>query len=416
MTTRSGPAPWGAARSARRWGTFGVPVVVGALTVAGTAGAALGQPAARPIDVLAMVLLLTGPAALLARRRHPPVVVAVAAAAAGCYLAAGYPYGPVFLPAVVALGSAVLHGRRRTTYLVAAAAVVALLVLHLVRLGVAGVAASTSTWTALFAWVSGLAAVVAGCEWWRARRERGAQALRVREETQRRQGVEERLSIARELHDALGHHVSLINIQAGVALALFDRDPDQARTALAAIKGSSRELLGEMRSTLGVLRGVDEDPARAPVAGLDRLPLLVAEHRTAGLEVDLHLALHHGETDGDVVVPPSVEHAVFRIVQESLTNVRKHAGVTRAAVRIGTEGDRLIVEVTDPGRGPTAGSDEGRGLVGMRERAAALGGTLTTGRPADGGFGVRAELPLTHGTAADATGPASATPAGGRAP
>src|SRR5690606_14649033 len=174
---------------------------------------------------------------------------------AGTYLTLGYPYGPVFLAALVALCSAVLAGHRRSAYVVTGLAFAGLLVVHLVRFpdeplplfGAGG-------------WLSSLAIVIAVCEWWRARRERQAQERLAREEAERRRGSEERLRIARDLHDSLGHHVSLINVQAGVALHLMDDDPEQARSALAAIKKSSGELLREMRATLGVLRGVDEPP------------------------------------------------------------------------------------------------------------------------------------------------------------
>jgi signal transduction histidine kinase len=261
MGTAERPGWWGGPLS-----TVVLPLAVGAFTVVGTSRAAEDQPFARPLDALGVVLLLTGAAALVLRRRYPAGVLAVAAAAACAYLGLGYPYGPVFLAGLVALCSAVLAGHRTGAYLVTGAAFAALLTLHLVRFpdqplplfGAGG-------------WLSSLAVVIAVCEWWRARRERLAQQRLAQEETERRRGSEERLRIARDLHDSLGHHVSLINVQAGVALHLMDDDPEQARTALAAIKQSSGELLREMRATLGVLRGLDEGPPRAPVAGLARL-------------------------------------------------------------------------------------------------------------------------------------------------
>jgi signal transduction histidine kinase len=362
--------------------TVVVPLAVGAFTVVGTFGASRGQPFARPLDALGVALLLGGAAALVLRRRYPAAVLGVAAAVAACYLLLDYPYGPVFLAGLVALCSAVVSGHRRSAYLVTGVAFAGLLVLHLVRFpdqplplfGAGG-------------WLSTLAIVIAVCEWWRARRERLTQERLAQEEAERRRGSEERLRIARDLHDSLGHHVSLINVQAGVALHLMDDDPEQARSALAAIKKSSGELLREMRATLGVLRGVDEGPPRTPVAGLARLDDLLTENRSAGLPVELEVAGAPRE------LPPSVDHAAYRIVQESLTNARKHAGPVRAVVRLRYADDGLSIQVDDDGRCNGAAPSGGNGLPGMRERAGALGGTLTAGRRADGGFRVEAYLP-----------------------
>ncbi|OLT13489.1 hypothetical protein BJF78_22090 [Pseudonocardia sp. CNS-139] len=292
-----------------------LPLAVATFTLVGTVNAARGQPAARPLDALGVALLLLGPALLVVRRRHPPAVLAAIALVACAYLLLGYPFGPVFLAGIVAMCSAVLTGHRLGAYAVTAGAFAVLLVVHLLR--------NPDQPPPLFGaggWLSSLAIVIAVCEWWRARRERLAQLRLAEEEAQRRRGSEERLRIARDLHDALGHHVSLINVQAGVALHLMADDPEQARSALAAIKESSGQLLREMRATLGVLRGVDEDPPRGPVAGLARLDALLAENRAAGLPVGLTV----GGTAREL--PPSVDQAAYRIVQEALTNTRRHAG------------------------------------------------------------------------------------------
>ena len=199
--------------------------------------------------------------------------------------------------------------------------------------------------------------------------------------------------MARDLHDSLGHHISLINVQAGVALYLMDDDPEQARTALAAIKRSSRDLLHEMRATLGVLRGVDEEPPQHSVAGLARLDELVEATRTAGLPVTVQVAGDPRE------LPPSVDAAAYRIMQEALTNARKHAGPARASVRLTYTEDGILMRIDDDGAGPGGhprGASGGNGLPGMRERAAALGGSLTAGPRPGGGFRVDAHL-LTAG-------------------
>ncbi|MGH3389925.1 MAG: sensor histidine kinase, partial [Actinomadura sp.] len=235
--------------------------------------------------------------------------------------------------------------------------------------------------------------VLTGGEIFRFKRERAAQAARTRAEEERRQSSEERLRIARELHDVLAHNISMINVQAGVALHLMDERPEQARTALAAIKEASKEALTEMRSVIGVLRQQgDDDAPRTPTAGLARLTELAGRARSAGLTV-------HVETAGPSrQLPSSVDLAAFRIIQESLTNVTRHAGPgpVSAWVRITYgEGD-VAVEVDDDGRGGLLLADDsgGSGLPGMRERAMALGGEFSAGPRPGGGFRVRARLPL----------------------
>jgi signal transduction histidine kinase len=233
----------------------------------------------------------------------------VAAAAATIYLGVGYPFGPVPLASLIALCVAVSAGHRVGAYSIAGITFTALVLMHLLAPH-PGRPFSLTAVAGGFAW---LVAVIAAAEGWRARRERLAQVRAAREETERRRGSEERLRIAQELHDVLGHHVSLINVQAGVALYLMDDDPEQVRTALTAIKQSSRELLHEMRATLGVLRGVDERPPHQPVPGLARLDALVTETRAAGLPVTLEI---HGPARD---LPASIDLAAYRIVQEALT-------------------------------------------------------------------------------------------------
>jgi signal transduction histidine kinase len=367
--------------------TLVLPLAVGAFTVVGTFRAAEGQPFARTLDALGVALLLAGAVALVVRRRYPAGALGVAAAAVWVYLGLDYPYGPVFLAGLVALCSAVVSGHRRSAYLVTGVAFAALLVLHLVR-----IPGESPPLFGAGGWLSSLAIVIAVCEWWRARRERLAQVRLAQEEAERRRGSEERLRIARDLHDSLGHHVSLINVQAGVALHLMNDDPEQARSALAAIKRSSGELLREMRATLGVLRGVDEGPPRTPVAGLGRLEDLLAENRSAGLPVELEVVGAHRD------LSPSVDQAAYRIVQESLTNTRRHAGPAHAHVRLEYAENGLLVQVDDDGLAAPAHTEPsgGNGLPGMRERAAALGGTLTAGPRPGGGFRVEAHLPASR--------------------
>jgi signal transduction histidine kinase len=383
MTTARRPGWWGGVLP-----TVVLPLAVAVFTVVGTFGAGRGQPLARPLDALGFLLLLAGSAALVVRRWYPPAVVGIAALTACAYLVLDYPYGPVFLAGIVALCSAVVSGYRLGAYVVTAAAFVLLLTVHLLRqpdqplplFGAGG-------------WLSTLAIVIAACEWWRARRERLAQFRLAEEEAHRRRGSEERLRIARDLHDALGHHVSLINVQAGVALYLMDDDPEQARSALTAIKQSSRDLLREMRASLGVLRGVDAEPPHHPVPGIADLDALVADVRGAGLPVEMRV-------EGEAVdLPPAVDRAAYRIVQEALTNTRRHAGPATATVLLHYAADGLTVQVEDDGTGHAwAGGDGGgNGVAGMRERAQALGGSSEIGPRSERGFRVRAHLPVHAG-------------------
>jgi signal transduction histidine kinase len=214
----------------------------------------------------------------------------------------------------------------------------------------------------------------------------------------RRRAGEERLRIARELHDVLAHNISLINVQAGVALHLMEEQPEQARTALTAIKAASKDALGELRSVLDVLRHVDEGAPRAPTAGLADLDRLVSGATAAGIDVRV-------VTSGTPrPLPPSVDLAAFRIVQEALTNVTRHAGQATATVSLTYGEEGLTVSVEDDGRGVNgAGAGTGperprergggNGIRGMKERASALGGDVEAGPRPGGGFRVTASLP-----------------------
>jgi signal transduction histidine kinase len=205
------------------------------------------------------------------------------------------------------------------------------------------------------------------------------------EEAQRRLG-EERLRIAREVHDVVAHAMVAINVQAGVAAHRLDQDPEQARTALRAIKDTSGEALTDLRTTLGVLRGEDAEAPLGPTAGLGDLDELAAGLRAAGVEVEL-------EVSGVADLPGAVQAAGYRIVQEALTNALRHAGARHVRVRVGRDGGALRVEVADDGGGAPSNGGGGSGLPGMRERAAALGGTLEAGPVPGGGWRVLAELP-----------------------
>ncbi len=212
-------------------------------------------------------------------------------------------------------------------------------------------------------------------------------AARADMEAQRRRREQERLQLAREVHDVVGHSLSVISLQAGVALHVLDRRPEQAQPALEAIRRTSAEALEELRLTLALTRADPEDTPRAPVAGLARLPALVEQVRQAGLPVDIASA------GAPRPLPAEVDQAAFRVVQESLTNTLRHAGAAAAAVRVHHEPGQVRVVVHDDGAGSAPTGRAGHGLLGLRERAEALGSRFDAGPGARGGWRVEAVLP-----------------------
>ncbi|GGT90539.1 sensor histidine kinase [Streptomyces violascens] len=363
-----------------------------ALTVfvlVGSHFAAHSQTGRAPLDAFAHVLLVASCAALLIRLRHPVVAVFAASAAAMVYLGAGYPYGPVFLPVMVGCFTAVIAGHRRQAWgAIAMLWLGHLLVAHWLYRWLPPSGDSAAPWgqeVGVAAWAVAIAAVA---ELVRVRREQWARERAGRAAAEKRRADEERLRIARELHDVLAHSISVINVQAGVGLALLDSDPEQARTALTTIKSASKEALGEVRQVLETLRAPGEAP-RSPAPGLERLPELVEQAASAGLTVETTI------TGKSEALSPGTDLAAFRIVQEALTNVVRHSAARTARVAVGYESGALLLRVDDDG--PPSGGDaggSGNGLIGMRERAAALGGTIDAGPVAGGGFRVTARLPL----------------------
>jgi signal transduction histidine kinase len=228
--------------------------------------------------------------------------------------------------------------------------------------------------------------------------DRAQRLERLREGDARTARVEERTRIARELHDVVAHHVSVMTVQAGAARRVLDRDPDCAREAMSTIEGLGRTALSEMRRIVGVLR-TERDPEHtgrelAPQPGLHDIGGLIDRVRETGLMVQLWI---EGEPR---TLSPGVDLAVYRLVQEALTNTLKHAGPqARAWVRIHYAAQGVNVEIEDDGRGAAAGlpgngDSPGHGLVGMRERVALYGGELRIGPRSGGGFEVRARFPL----------------------
>jgi len=387
VTRQPLPGRWlGAGWSSAGWsGDAALALAVGVIQIVATTFAAERQSGRASLDVLGYALLAAGPVALLARRSHPVPVLGIAFVATLSYWLADYPRGPVFLALIVAFVSAVMAGYRALAWLSIAVGYVA--TVWLADLLGTEPAPGPGQAAALAAW---LLVLVAAAEVLRVRRERAAEAARSREEEARRRAGDERLRIARELHDVLAHDISLINVQAGVALHLIDERPEQARGALSAIKDASKEALGELRSVLDVLRQTDEPPPHSPTAGLARLDELVSRATAAGLEVRTKVEGSPGP------LPAGVDLAAFRIVQEALTNVARHAGPATATVRLAYGVRELTVQVEDTGRGQSSEGTTGggSGIAGMRERAIALGGELEAGADPGGGFRVLATLPL----------------------
>jgi len=368
--------------------------VVAAALVAAMVFGPEGDADARSFDALAGVLAVAAGGVLAFHRRAPMVMLAVTTSALALYGLRQYPEGPVSLTvALTVVGAifAVSMARGPGKAWVPAAVSTAVLFATAFH-------DSTTLFPALFAsWAAGAVLLGGSVLGRRAERtaleERARRLAETREEEARRRVAEERVRIARDLHDSVAHTLASISVQAGVGAHVLDERPENARDALLAIKHTSRDALAELRATLGMLRSDDPAP-REPAAGLDRLPSLIERSRATGLPVDLVI---EGEPRPR---PPAVDTAAFRIVQESLTNVIRHAGPARATVAVRHGDDRLEIEVTDNGRGAVDGngtaarSSGGHGLAGMRERVALLGGELDAGPRPSGGYRVRARLPL----------------------
>jgi signal transduction histidine kinase len=365
---RAGVADWAVAAA-----------VTAALLISGLSGA---QTSDR-LDLAGSTLLVVSGLALVAGRRAPVVVLAVTGSCAVVWVAIGFD-----VPAIAYLVA--VYGAFRAGHRIAA---VTASVLMLAAVPLAFLAAHQdwpfsdvlmqSRDILPLAWL--IAAGAAG-EALRQAERRVEEVERSREEAARRRADEERLRIARELHDSLTHQISVIKVQAEVAVHLTQKQGIPAPEYLLAILEAGREATRELRSTLEALRH-DETPA----PGIDNLPALVRQTHSAGLET--HLTI-----EGDrAIVPAAVDRTAYRIVQESLTNVNRHAAATTASVRLDYRSDALVIQVDDDG---TAIADSapspGVGLLGMRERVAGLGGQLQAAPRIGGGFTVRAELPVRH--------------------
>jgi signal transduction histidine kinase len=332
------------------------------------------------VSVAAALLVLVSALVLIWRRRAPVAVLAVSLAAVLLFTCLGYVNGSAILNPVVALYAVAVSGSVRRS-------------IALSLLTAAALMAATAGFDPLGATGGGFvvipvavaAALFLGL--WVASRH--AYSRREGEEQARRAVDAERLRIARELHDVVAHTMATINVQAGVAGHVIATQPDEAARAVESIKQASKEGLRELRGILNVLRAADEPESIAPAPRLSQLSALIEGAERAGLPTTLTV---HGRPRP---LPPTVDLAAYRIVQESLTNALRHAGATTAAVTLVYADDDLRIEVVDGGGGSGNGSaGAGHGISGMRERATAAGGTLDAGPRPEGGFCVSARLPL----------------------
>ena len=347
----------------------------------------------RTSDLLSTLLTILAVAPLAVRRLQPVLVLTVCGVGLLGLMIGEYVVAVATVGVLVAFYSAVAWGSGRAvriavgivTALLAAAFVVRPVDLSVEGMVVHGVLLGAG-------WVLGT-----GVRERRALHEAQVAAARREVDFEReradRAAVEERLRISRELHDVLGHAMSVMVVQAGVAQHLLSTRPDQAAEALARITETGRSSLDELRRLLTVIREGGQQVPSSGQMGMDALPALAEEVRAAGLPVELSCRV---ESD----LPAGVELAAYRIVQEALTNALRHAGPATATVQIVHQGAELFIEVSDDGRGGAEPSEHpGRGLAGMRERVAVYGGELATGTVKDGGYRVQARIPFQDTTA-----------------
>lgn len=372
-------------------------VTAGVVAVVSLIGSAVAVPDRTGLDLLGYLLVLVGGLTLTVRHRVPVAVVATTLTCLFVYHLRGYPGDAAALPVLVAIHTAVLAGHRLVTVALGAGAFVAgTAALSLTSSGGQSAREIVEGRFLLVGWV--VAAVMAAemRRQWNSNlrqaerraadaEQRAADAERLREETARRRAGEERLRIARELHDSLTHSISVIKVQAGIAVHLARKHGEEPSAALLAIQEASAAAMRELRATLDVLRA----PSDGERVGLARVGELVERTRAANVPVQVTV------TGQPRDLPADVDQAGYRVVQEALTNVARHAGPATAEIHIEYGPAQLTVSVTDDGQAsPVRPVTPGVGLRGMRERVTGLGGTLQAAARDGGGFAVRATFPL----------------------
>ncbi len=386
VMTQPRPTRTGCPPAPTRWLPFAAVGTVVTLFVLAVTAHLDAETGGRGLDALGVLLIVAGGVSIGLSPRWPRVAFAIDAAAIVGYVAFGFPNGPFLVTVLITLGVMSRLTDRRTALIGAAALCAALALAELVRGG--------NNWFLPVVFIGWSAGAVFFGEVLRTRRTRFAELQerartleRTREEEARRRVAEDRLQIARDLHDGVAHAMTTINVQAGAAAHVMDRHPEAAKDALVAIRRASGDVLDELTAMVALLREGDQPPDLVPTPGVHQIADLVRATRDAGVDVTLTV-------DGPVgAVPKPVGTAAYRIVQESLTNVLRHAHATTAQVRLRIDADVVSVEVHDDGTGGGAAprsSGSGLGIRGMRERAEATGGRLEADPAPDGGFTVKA--------------------------
>jgi signal transduction histidine kinase len=385
-------------RSRPVWDGLGVATAT-ALIVLGSLGESYPTnpadqlpPGASPPPWPVYLLVAAAGIALAWRRRWPIGVWAFTVVTVSVYSVLGYVYGAALIAPAIALYTAVSLGRTRRAVVLGTVSIVVLMAVGgvLGPFPPLGGPVTVVPFEMLVAVGMGMAtanrrAYIAEIQ------DRAERAERTRDEEARRRVDSERLRIARELHDVVAHTMATINVQASAAAHVLVDPPPEAAEAIAAIRAASKEGLRELRTILNVLRQADDRDPVQPTPGLGQLDVLLGTVRRAGLATEVRVV---GELPP---LPPAVDVAAYRIIQESLTNVLRHAGTATARVELAVRDGRLSVYVGDTGVGGghrSGGAPTGHGLIGMRERAASFGGTLEAGPGPSGGFDVLATLPV----------------------
>ncbi|MDQ4039879.1 MAG: sensor histidine kinase [Actinomycetota bacterium] len=381
-------------RSLALHAVFAVVAAIG--MSAGANGSSEYQPDRLTVDEIGYVLIAGMALGLLFRRVAPLTALGITTAATALFFGLGYPAGPVFFAICFLMVEVALWLPTRTSLLACSIAVVTVLGSELIGRLVDG--RSLSGFAPYLGWLLVPWAIGAVKRAWRDTRSQQ------RSEQAQQRRYEERLAVVREVHDVVGHGLAVINLQAGVALHVLDRRPEQAEIALSAIKQTSKDSLDELRATLAVFRNADGAAPLRPLPGLRDLPDLVSSVRVGGMTANLTIV---GEPRG---VPSTVDLAAYRIVQESLTNVVRHARASHVDVTVDYDTAAVTLSVVDDGIGPMPGPDGGQGVIGMRERATSLGGWLSAGRGEDGGFVVMAWLPMAEHSLARGPEPTTGAP------
>ncbi len=357
-------------------GDVALALALAAFGVVGTIGADDNIDTDVPIDARGLGLVIAAAVILVGRRRWPLTTLGIGTILINVYLFLGYPYGPIFLPFSVAVYTAArLLPLARSVPASAGAAA-----LFVVQLFTSGEAAGLLGLLPAAAWVTVPFAIGFTV---RQTRESAAQG---RAEVVRQHVDDERLRVALEVHDVVGHGLAAIKMQADIALHVLHKQPEQAELALSAISRTSTDALDELRATLAVVRHPDPDAPRSPGSGLDRLDDLGQRMGEAGIRVQLEVSGKPG------TLAAAIDLAAYRIVQESLTNVLRHSDARDAIVGLEYRPEALVVTVSNPAPRPAV-NGAGLGIVGMRQRVTLLGGDFSAGPTVDGHFEVRACLP-----------------------